>query len=333
MRSRSLPFLAALALGACGPRGTEGSPPSATVPGAGRGPAADRVVELQAAHDADPAAGGATPAPAPADPEPPLALVLNIPAFRLDAYEGGERTRSLTVAVGTRRYPTPTGEYAIGEVTWNPSWQPPASDWARGDTPTPPGPANPMGRVKMHFYELYFIHGTPDRRSLGRAASHGCVRVANAEAMALARLVHRYGSPRVATALLDSLEAHPRATRRIRLDRPIPIRVVYEVAELDGGELRLHPDVYGIAVGDARERVLELVARAGYDPGEVDGARLDALLDRARTEHVAVPIDRLRLDAARRPDSSGGTPVPFDTAGCSLPGPAPEPDEEAGERS
>jgi lipoprotein-anchoring transpeptidase ErfK/SrfK len=100
----------------------------------------------------------------------PISLALNVPAFRLDVMEDGERTRSYAVAVGSIEYPTPRGQYAITRVEWNPWWIPPESDWARDEKPTPPGPANPMGRVKLHFRPTYYLHGTPSERSIGSAA-------------------------------------------------------------------------------------------------------------------------------------------------------------------
>jgi len=75
---------------------------------------------------------------------PPLQLVLNIRANRLDVYEAGERTRMYEVSVGKRPYHTPPGRYRIPSVLWNPWWHPPDSKRAEGWKPAPPGPNNPM---------------------------------------------------------------------------------------------------------------------------------------------------------------------------------------------
>ena len=42
--------------------------------------------------------------------------------------------------------------------------------------------------------ESYGIHGTPDPDKVGKTASHGCVRLTNWDALALARMV-RKGMP------------------------------------------------------------------------------------------------------------------------------------------
>ena len=114
-------------------------------------------------------------AAAPASAQAPLELVVNIPAGRLDVLQGGERIRSYPVSVGRARYATPTGEAAIRRMVWNPSWTPPpGSEWARNEKPAGPGWGNPMGRVKMHLFGVYYVHGTPaaNERHLGRPASH-----------------------------------------------------------------------------------------------------------------------------------------------------------------
>ncbi|HEX7050610.1 MAG TPA: L,D-transpeptidase [Longimicrobiales bacterium] len=166
---------------------------------------------------------------------PPLRLVLNLSARRLYVYEHGERTHSYTVAVGQPGHRTPTGNFRITRVVWNPWWRPPDRAWARGERPTPPGPNNPMGRVKMYFRDLYYIHGTPHTGTLGRAVSHGCVRMSNANAIALARLVHKYGSPGVSEETIDRLVAHSSRTRTIWLERPIPLEVVWGSAAVPDG--------------------------------------------------------------------------------------------------
>jgi hypothetical protein len=76
-----------------------------------------------------------------------IELQINVPAYRLDVYERATRARGFRVAVGMPEYPTPTGSFEISRLTWNPWWVPPDREWARGETVTPPGPANPMGRV------------------------------------------------------------------------------------------------------------------------------------------------------------------------------------------
>jgi murein L,D-transpeptidase YcbB/YkuD len=222
-----------------------------------------------------------------------LRLVLNVPASRLDVLEEGKVPRSYRVAVGTHDHPTPIGSFYIDRIVWNPWWVPPPFDWARDMKVTPPGTNNPTGRVKLFFGYYHFIHGTPDEESLGRPASHGCVRLTNANAIELARTAHADGSPGLDAAVLDSLESDSGMTRTIRLAQPVPLAVLYDRIEVRDGRLVLHPDPYGLApIG--REDVLSVLATAGVPATDVDSFVIDAALERAARETVPILLRDLR---------------------------------------
>lgn len=219
-----------------------------------------------------------------------LELVVNLAARRLDVYENGERTRSYPVAVGSPRYFTPTGSYKVSRAIWNPWWHPPNSAWARNQRPKPPGPTNPMGRVKLNFANLLYIHGTSQEHSLGQPASHGCIRMANEDAIELARLVHAYASPGITEEALDRLEASPRSTRTIRLRRPVPLQIRYDVAEIHEGYLQVHPDIYGRKDAFVRKAVLAVLERAGHTESEVDADAVATLVGASRRHGTTVPV-------------------------------------------
>lgn len=221
-----------------------------------------------------------------------LSLSLNVPAYRLDVVEEWTPSRSYRVAVGTPDHPTPLGEFLIRRVDWNPWWVPPPFEWAAGERVTPPGPDNPTGRVKLMFGQYMFVHGTPDENSLGRAASHGCVRMANADVIELGRLVHRAGSPGVAFETIDSLVAHPRATRSYELETSVAFTIEYRLAEIRGNRLELHPDIYRRGPLTAAA-VRSLLEEAGCDAGRLDRALLEALVERSAREHVEVDVGNL----------------------------------------
>jgi lipoprotein-anchoring transpeptidase ErfK/SrfK len=87
--------------------------------------------------------------------------------------------RSFIVATGQPIYPTPLGSFEIIVMEKNPWWYPPPdAAWARGESPIPPGPGNPLGTRWMGLSAPGVgIHGTPDPASLGYSASHGCIRM------------------------------------------------------------------------------------------------------------------------------------------------------------
>jgi lipoprotein-anchoring transpeptidase ErfK/SrfK len=110
-------------------------------------------------------------------------IVIRRGSNRLFLYSGMRYLRTFGVATGQSVYPTPLGRYRI-VVKWkNPWWYPPSSDWARGQSPIPPGPGNPLGTRWMGLSASGVgIHGTPDPASIGYSVSHGCIRMRIPEA-------------------------------------------------------------------------------------------------------------------------------------------------------
>lgn len=231
-------------------------------------------------------------ASAPAATADSLRLVLNLPPARLDAFVGETRVGSWAVAVGVPGHRTPTGRFEIYAVTWNPWWIPPPFEWARGSSPTPPGPTSPVGRVKLRFHDLLYVHGTTDEASLGGPASHGCVRMANRDVIELARLVHRHAMPGVSEATLDRLVGDSRATRTFALSTPVPLWIRYLRVEVVDDRLLVHPDPYDLDPlegGEFRQALLV----AGLD-ATVHPDRLQAIAERASRGTVEVSPDELR---------------------------------------
>ena len=229
--------------------------------------------------------------------DPPLRLVLNVPANRIYVYEHGTRTKSYRVSVGARKHATPAGSYTLSTANWNPWWHPPKSEWARGEKPAAPGWDNPMGRVKMNFTELYYIHGTPEfnEDALGLPVSHGCVRMANRDAIELATLVHSYANPDLSSSELEALINNPKQTRTIRYARQVPFAVVYDVAIVRDNFLIIYPDVYArlgdeAAMMDQVEQVLE---DYGVHRSEINRGHLTRLVEKGMKMRVAISLDEL----------------------------------------
>lgn len=157
-----------------------------------------------------------------------LRLRIDISERRLYVEEGGEVTESYPVAVGTKKHPTPRGAFAVRRVIWNPRWVPPKSDWAKGKKAREPGdPANPMGKAKIFFKEPdYYVHGTNAPSTIGSAASHGCVRMRNADVVELGQLLMERGDANVEPGLIQRLINRVRQTKEVRLGTAVPLRVV-----------------------------------------------------------------------------------------------------------
>jgi murein L,D-transpeptidase YcbB/YkuD len=251
----------------------------------------------------------------------PMELVVNIPAGRLDVIQGGERVRSYPVSVGTSSHATPTADAAIRRVVFNPTWTPPPdAEWARNETAKGPGWGNPMGRVKMHLFADYYVHGTPagNERHLGRPASHGCIRMANRDVMELAQMVLQAdGGASVSPTTVQALVRNPSATREVALAGRVRVRVVYRLTEVGGDSVTLHPDVYGRAGAAYTARVRQELAAAGADAAPV----LSRLAGIGRSPATALRIARGEAAFPER-----DTPVvTVMVGGVQAPAPAPQP--------
>jgi murein L,D-transpeptidase YcbB/YkuD len=222
-----------------------------------------------------------------------LHLVLNVAGNRLHVYEDGVRTRSYTVSVGLPGYETPKGEYRVSEVIWNPWWHPPNSEWARGRKPESPGPDNPMGRVKLYFAPLLYIHGTPESEALGDPASRGCVRMRNSDVIELTYLVHQYATPGIDPKLLQRLEESPTMTRNIKLPTPVRFTAHYNVAAVENGFLIIYPDIYGLVKKEVRDQVELTLEEHGVDMASVNREHLERLVEKSGTRRVAISLDTL----------------------------------------
>ena len=102
---------------------------------------------------------------------------------------------SYPASIGSRDTPSPEGTMAVKGIAENPKYSyRPEKNFRQGHNTQaldlPPGPNNPVGSVWIDLTkETYGIHGTPEPESIGKATSHGCVRLTNWDAEELARLV------------------------------------------------------------------------------------------------------------------------------------------------
>jgi L,D-transpeptidase ErfK/SrfK len=157
----------------------------------------------------------------------PFRLRVDLSERRLYVEENGQVVKTYPIAVGKPQHPTPRGSFAVRRVIWNPRWVPPNSEWARGKTPKAPGdPNNPMGRVKAFFREpTYYLHGTDDEASIGKAASHGCVRLRNDDIVELSRLLVEHGGAPIDPGMMQRILNRVRQEHEVRLSRPVPLRI------------------------------------------------------------------------------------------------------------
>ena len=114
---------------------------------------------------------------------PARRIVVSIPDRQLAVLEDDRIVKVFPVAVGAPKSPSPSGVYKIMNSIQDPTW------YTKGKI-VPPGKCNPLGTRWMGLsLKGYGIHGTNRPASIGRNASHGCIRLRNRDVEALFSLM------------------------------------------------------------------------------------------------------------------------------------------------
>jgi lipoprotein-anchoring transpeptidase ErfK/SrfK len=100
-------------------------------------------------------------------------VLVSIPDRKLAVLENGTVVADFSISVGAENSPSPTGEFKIVNRVSNPAYY-------HEGVVVPAGKSNPVGTRWIGLSEKgYGIHGTNVPKSIGRAASHGCIRLRN----------------------------------------------------------------------------------------------------------------------------------------------------------
>jgi len=100
-------------------------------------------------------------------------VLVSIPDRKLAVLEDGNVLAQFPIAVGAAASPSPTGEFQIVNRVSNPTYY-------HAGSVIPTGKDNPVGTRWIGLSQKgYGIHGTNAPRSIGHAASHGCIRLRN----------------------------------------------------------------------------------------------------------------------------------------------------------
>ena len=102
-------------------------------------------------------------------------IVVSLQDRKLALVENGQVVKTYDVAVGKPSTPSPVGQFTIERRVMNPTYH-------HDGRTVAPGPHNPVGDRWMGLSKPgYGIHGTNEPNSIGKAASHGCIRMGKAD--------------------------------------------------------------------------------------------------------------------------------------------------------
>lgn len=196
-------------------------------------------------------------------------LLVNIPEFRLHAFDNGQYMWSMKVVVGTDANSTVIFSGNLKYVVFSPYWNIPRSilkkeilpgisrnknylaqhkmEWNGGNVRQKPGPRNSLGLVKFLFPNSYniYLHDTPSKSLFNeskRAFSHGCIRLEKPTKLAsfLLRNDSSWNSDKIAQAMNAGKENY------VTLRETIPVFIGYFTSWVDqAGVLNFRDDIYG----------------------------------------------------------------------------------------
>lgn len=206
-------------------------------------------------------------------------IIVNIPSLMLYAYSDSGKVMEMPIVVGKEGSATVSFTDEINQVVFSPYWRLPESIVREEIMPkmksdpsylkkrnmeitgqyndsTPqirqlPGKENALGQVKFLFpnsFDIY-LHDTPDKSLFSRkdrALSHGCIRVAQPEALAqyLLRDQGEWTPEKIRQAMNSGKE------QTVEVKKRMPVQISYFTAWMDEkGRLNFRPDVYGHDAG------------------------------------------------------------------------------------
>jgi murein L,D-transpeptidase YcbB/YkuD len=197
-------------------------------------------------------------------------VYVNVPAFRLDAYDSGQKTLSMKVVVGDEYEDknTPVFSDSMETVVFRPYWNITPDIQAKEIGPKvaadpsyldrenmefytdggarrirqKPGGKNSLGLVKFLFPNNFniYLHDTPAKSLFAltdRAKSHGCIRLE--KPAELAQWVLGWDAGRVDAAMNGGADNHP-----VGVKPKIPVYIVYFTSYIRDGQLYWGGDLY-----------------------------------------------------------------------------------------
>ncbi|MEA2766387.1 MAG: L,D-transpeptidase YcbB [Gemmatimonadaceae bacterium] len=212
-------------------------------------------------------------------------VFVNVPAFKLEAYDSGQKTLEMKVIVGQEYQDKATPVFAdsMETVVFRPYWNVTPDIAAKEIFPKGPGylerenmetyqengqtrvrqrpgPKNALGFVKFLFpndFNIY-LHDTPNHELFKedvRAFSHGCIRLE--KPAELAQWVLGWPADKVQEEMHN-----PPDNKSVKVPRKIPVYITYFTTYLNNGQLFFGNDLYN------RDDKLVPVVMAGALPSK-----------------------------------------------------------------
>jgi lipoprotein-anchoring transpeptidase ErfK/SrfK len=124
----------------------------------------------------------------------PIRLQISLSRHQVTLYHDNTPIKNYPVAIGRAGWETPKGNFKVMQMLKKPTWIHPFT----GEAIPGGSPDNPLGQYWIGFWtngkNWIGFHGTPNPESVGKPASHGCIRMYNKDVEELFRQV-KVGTP------------------------------------------------------------------------------------------------------------------------------------------
>jgi len=178
-------------------------------------------------------------------------IVVNIPAYRMDAFDGGRLIKSYKIGIGYPQFPLPTGLRKAKVIIFNPTWTPPDEPWvakmknvSAGEKVEAGSKLNPLGPIKIPIGGPSLIHGGKSPAKLGTFASHGCVGLTTPQVKDFAKILAQLGGASLTDEDLAKFGSDKTQTKQMKLAKEVPVELRYETIVVEDGKLHIYRDVY-----------------------------------------------------------------------------------------
>lgn len=222
-------------------------------------------------------------------------IEVQIPQRRLVLAKGDHIIRSYPVAVGAPDFPTPVGTRRIDTIVWNPWWYPPPkSSWVEDPTPIRPRSSdNPLGEIKMPIgRDNYLIHGTKAVDSIGRWASHGCIRMLFEDLFGIVQLLMTEYTHSSAIDMMERANRESTIQFATSLTRSVPVVLDYHPVVVHDGYVALSPDLYK-KIPDMIQLIADTIAPHLKKQRQPSLKKIKNVLKMFKDQTIQVPLESL----------------------------------------
>lgn len=238
-------------------------------------------------------------------------IVVNAPAYRMDAFQEGKLIKTYKIGIGYPEFPLPEGLRKADTIIFNPTWTPPDEPWVKGKYKpyrkvAAGSKSNPLGFIKIPIGLPSLIHGGKQVARLGSFASHGCVGLTNDQVQDFSLILSQISGTELTEDEIINYQKNRDKTKNLELAKTIPVELRYETIVVENGKLKIYRDVYeqGTNREENLRKVLENYGIEFESLSEVDRQNITNALAAMNTDAEGETIDENAANSNKSTDSN-----------------------------